>query len=209
LPVIAIHYLAVGYFKNANELLGEMLKNDPLNQGSRSFMIISLGLMGDIQRAEEENKRAKALLGNKFDSNSPAITCIRLATKDTLSRDEIAYSNPVFHTIKEYIDSPKICVAELRRLYFNEVDLSPVSLHGILLGAAYFGDHEFAVTVLEKTISINADDILFFWLPVFHEVRQTPRFKALVKRMGLVDYWNRFGWPDICRPLDNGDFMCD
>jgi len=209
MPVIAIHYLAVGYFRNANELLGEMLRNDPLNQGNRTFIIMSLSLLGDAQRAEEENKRAKALLGSEFDANVPMITYVRLGTKNILSRDEIAFSNPVFHTIKEYLDSPKEGLAELHRLYIDEHNLSVVSLHGALLGAAYFGDLEFAVTVLEKTIDINAESICLCWLPVFHEVRQTPRFKALVKKIGLVDYWNKFGWPDICRPLDNGDFKCD
>jgi len=42
-----------------------------------------------------------------------------------------------------------------------------------------------------------------------HEVRQTPRFKKFVKDIGLVDYWNKFGWPEICHQLDNGDFECD
>jgi hypothetical protein len=41
------------------------------------------------------------------------------------------------------------------------------------------------------------------------EVRQTARFKKLVIEIGLIDYWNEFGWPDICRPLKNGDFECD
>jgi hypothetical protein len=41
------------------------------------------------------------------------------------------------------------------------------------------------------------------------EVRQTPQFKDFVKDIGLVDYWNKFGWPDTCHPLANGDFVCD
>jgi hypothetical protein len=42
-----------------------------------------------------------------------------------------------------------------------------------------------------------------------HKVRQLPRFKEFIRNMGLVDYWNKFDWPDICRPLENGDFECD
>ena len=36
------------------------------------------------------------------------------------------------------------------------------------------------------------------------EMRQLPRFKKFIKEIGLFDYWNKFGWPDICRRLDNG-----
>ena len=35
-----------------------------------------------------------------------------------------------------------------------------------------------------------------------------PRFKDVVKRMGLVDYWKKHGWPDRCRPKGEDDFEC-
>jgi len=44
---------------------------------------------------------------------------------------------------------------------------------------------------------------------MIREVRQTARFKTLVKKIGLVEYWNKFGWPDICHQLNHGDFKCD
>lgn len=48
------------------------------------------------------------------------------------------------------------------------------------------------------------------WLPAFHiEAVHEVRPKQLVKEIDLVDYWNEFGWPDICHPLDNGDFVLD
>jgi len=31
----------------------------------------------------------------------------------------------------------------------------------------------------------------------------------ITEKIGLVDYWNKFGWPDICHQLDGGDFECD
>jgi hypothetical protein len=34
-----------------------------------------------------------------------------------------------------------------------------------------------------------------------------------LKRRNVVKvgaaYWNKFGWPDMCHKLDNGDFECD
>jgi tetratricopeptide (TPR) repeat protein len=35
-----------------------------------------------------------------------------------------------------------------------------------------------------------------------------PRFKDVVTRMGLVDYWKKHGWPDRCRAKGEDDFEC-
>ena len=75
--------------------------------------------------------------------------------------------------------------------------------------AAYFGDPEFAMEAYEKAVSMCGTNLYKIWLPVMREVRQLPRFKEFVREIGLVDYWNKFGWPDICHQLDNGDFECE
>ena len=75
--------------------------------------------------------------------------------------------------------------------------------------AAYFDDPEFAMDAMERACSLKISSAGFLWYAVFHEVRQIPRFKKLMRKIGLVDYWNKFGWPDICHKLDNGDFVCD
>ena len=39
--------------------------------------------------------------------------------------------------------------------------------------------------------------------------RQDPRFARLVEKLGYVDYWKEFGWPDgKCSPLGNA-FVCE
>jgi hypothetical protein len=67
---------------------------------------------------------------------------------------------------------------------------------------------------MEKSVGIDLSrkDVSVMWtiwLPHMVEVRQLPRFKKFVKDIGLVDYWNQFGWPDLCRPVGDGDFVCD
>jgi len=48
--------------------------------------------------------------------------------------------------------------------------------------------------------------------PLWHEayapVRQTERFKALVKRLNLPEFWRARGWPDLCHPVGTDDFTC-
>jgi len=75
--------------------------------------------------------------------------------------------------------------------------------------AAYFGDPDLAMNAMEKVLSSNALMGHQMWVPVMRDVRKLPRFKEFVKKRGLVDYWNKFGWPDICHQTDGGDFKCD
>lgn len=47
----------------------------------------------------------------------------------------------------------------------------------------------------------------FLWLPELLPLRQDPRFQAVSRRMGLFDYWRRYGPPDRCE-LQGGVLIC-
>jgi len=47
------------------------------------------------------------------------------------------------------------------------------------------------------------------WHPSYAQLRKTERFKNLVRKAGIVDYWRSRGWPDLCRPMGLDDFVCD
>jgi len=46
------------------------------------------------------------------------------------------------------------------------------------------------------------------WHPDYAPVRKTERFKALMRKVGLVEYWRAKGWPEQCRPTTGDDFEC-
>jgi TolB-like protein/tetratricopeptide (TPR) repeat protein len=45
------------------------------------------------------------------------------------------------------------------------------------------------------------------WEPQLTHLRNHPRFHQIARRIGLLDYWEERGWPDLCRPRDDG-FVC-
>jgi len=48
------------------------------------------------------------------------------------------------------------------------------------------------------------------WQSAYAPVRKSERFKALVRKAGLVDYWRaKSRWPDWCRPVSTDDFVCE
>jgi TolB-like protein len=54
-----------------------------------------------------------------------------------------------------------------------------------------------------------ASGVRDIWLPEYAPLRKTEHFKAFMRTAGVVDYWRERGWPDLCRPLGNDDFVCD
>jgi hypothetical protein len=171
--------------------------------------VATLALLRDTQGVEDENERCKVLFGDEWKTASHGIAFHRLGTGDPVSSDEIEYSNPIFDAAKVYLDSPKEGLATLHQLYSDENNLSEVDITNISILAAYFGDPEFAMDAMEKGININTRGLFKIWYPVMKEVRQLPRFKELMREIGLVDFWKEFGWPDLCHPVGDDDFECD
>ncbi len=207
--LITPYYLSVGKFTKASELLREMRKNDPIDPSIGAWYCYTWGLLGKRHLAEEEYERSNEMsLGEYSYFYDRVITAIRLGSGDTLSRDDIVSKDLIDIKLMEYIDSPEKGLFELHRIYNSDKNLSSVSLHSISVWAAYFGDPDLAIDSMEKGARISAD-IMSFWLPVLKEVRLRPQFRDLMKEIGLVDYWKEYGWPDLCRPVSDDDFVCD
>ncbi len=72
------------------------------------------------------------------------------------------------------------------------------------LDAAYEMIEQFLDRRLETTGAVEWSEI---WAPEMSPFRQDPRFGALAARLGLVDYWRRYGPPDECAVTD-GSLSC-
>jgi adenylate cyclase len=202
------HYLAVGYINKIKEILEEARKNDPFNKDIRGWYISILAYLDEIQLAEKEYERGKAMFLNDWPVGDIFIYQARIATGNLKSSDT-TMSWETTNVAKKHLDSPKEGLTSLYRLYNDKKNLDASTIIEFSQWAAYFGDTDFALDTLTKAIDFNSETISYVWVPIMKEVRKTPRFKKFVKEIGLVDYWNKFGWPDICHKLDNGDFVCD
>lgn len=106
-------------------------------------------------------------------------------------------------------------VAALRRLESEVpfVDLLQSSGPLLIVLYAMAGDLDGAYGVahraLEEHLRNNFVGTNWFaiWLPSMQPFRQDPRFSALVRRLGLPEYWNVHGPPDGC-VLQHNDITC-
>ncbi len=53
------------------------------------------------------------------------------------------------------------------------------------------------------------NEIGSLWHLSYKPLRPTERFKALIRSIGVVDYWRAKGWPEWCRPVGADDFACE
>ena len=89
-----------------------------------------------------------------------------------------------------------LAIADARKAY--EQEGGPYRL---IHSLATFGRKEEAIQVLLSTDPKRSHGIIahFFRRPAMREVRRDPRFVAIAKRYGLIDYWTATGrWPDYC-----------
>ncbi|HTE34484.1 MAG TPA: hypothetical protein VK666_29095 [Chryseolinea sp.] len=66
------------------------------------------------------------------------------------------------------------------------------------------GDMDGVISYLDVT-----EALLDGLRPNRSEIRKLPGFRKFVKEKGLVGYWNKYGWPDVCSAVGDDDFKCD
>jgi hypothetical protein len=62
-------------------------------------------------------------------------------------------------------------------------------------------------------IPLGAHDLLpfpvLFWGDGYARYRQSPQFKAYIRKSGVYDYWLEVAFPPQCRRVGTEDFACD
>ena len=51
--------------------------------------------------------------------------------------------------------------------------------------------------------------MFWMWAPDLQLWRQSDSFRDRVRESGMLAYWQKHGWPDLCRPLAADDFECE
>ena len=101
------------------------------------------------------------------------------------------------------LDTPDQALAELRRAYEASGAGDPNQRRNIGLWAGYFGNPVLAFTAMRAAIDEQGGLAAYLWLPQLAEMRRLPEFKAYMREIGMVAYWQKYDWPRrFCRPLN-------
>ncbi len=114
-------------------------------------------------------------------------------------------SGAMNRSLVSFMDTPARAAAAIR-----EAAVTASSSEKAVLAqwAAYYGEPALALELLEDaTPHLSRPTLL--WMPLMSDVRKLPEFRALVQRLGFVDYWRNYRWPQSCRPIDTREFVCE
>jgi TolB-like protein len=203
----------VGRTEEAIERYREIVRSDPLMTNEMSHFALDSARRFDEAQAEFERIR-------KLD-NDPAVgeyfRLLRLMAQGDRDAIKAQFERylaldhdymPIHAEIFTLLDQPDAALALIRKAFDEPFYQDASHMSGIAQIATFFGDDELALRALRLAyLEMRGVTVVVIWHPLFARVRQAEGFKALVRDLGLHDYWRTTGhWADFARPLGDDDF---
>ena len=220
----------------AEQLFNKALSLDPENANVLDGYGIRIGAAGRIQEALPVLQRARSLepflpqslqRASTFlwlmGENDEAITVAKQlrpalgAPLLSMFYASMARFNEAADALKEMATAEKAYAAEaaqlLHRVASNQSIAGPLpslprELQFVYL---YTRSPEQALDNLQRAADSEYVEGFygdFVWHPSYAVVRKSQKFKAIVRKLGFVEYWRAKGWPPQCHPTTGDDFEC-
>jgi TolB-like protein len=213
--------VSVGKIEQGLAVAERVRREEPLDTFYRTNMLLVYEIAGDFERAEEEMQqlllapggRTPALLGTSISRALSQRDAVKLDAALTAISELGDDAAAAMRKNRSMLEDPGEARRELRRtLERLKGQPSVYGVDGVALWAAWFDDEELALDAME-TLSRQGNIFenwgFALWRPIFKNVRGNPRFKTLVRDIGLVDYWRASGdWGEFCKPVGKDDFEC-
>ncbi|HTV80372.1 MAG TPA: TIR domain-containing protein [Steroidobacteraceae bacterium] len=209
-------WLMAGRVRDAIPLLESARGLDPLLIGNANVLQGAYTVAGCEAEAEAEYLRSTSLEGDREGLEETALLrAFGRGDPQPLIQAQLhrflAASGPRLPVMQELVavlDRPDVAVTLLRQAFANPACQDSTQQFKIAVWAAQFGDVDLALAAAHRAYVDGRSLILsLMWYPAYRRVRQHPRFKELLRDLGLVEYWRRSGhWGDFVRPAGESDF---
>lgn len=200
--------VAEGFFEEADQLLGKHSGGKSAAPMHRMNVHIALKQV-DAAHVQAERLHPEA---RKF---SRLTIALNFGTADDVRTaiEALPQGTPdyamLYEPLLEFWGSPAEARTFLLELAADSSRKWPYKYETIATWLAYLGDPDSAFEVFLQELTFTSVRYGSLWFPVLSDVRQLPAFKDFAQSVGLVDYWNSYGWPGFCRPVDEMEFVCD
>ena len=220
MSVDTIVLLNTGRVREAVPRVRQRRETDPLSLNASYGWQIMLTLAGRADDAEAEYVRSRSLSGEHGLVESMALMrtmSSRAADPATVRAHLVALSNDQ-GPISAFRDAVigdlghrEAALTTLRRLFADPATQTAGAMLWLAAFADYFDDADLALAALRRSyVDLGGTNVGMLWRPYRNPLRHDPRFKDIVRDLGLVDYFRATGsWGDYCRPTPGGaDFEC-
>lgn len=206
-----------GYHERGIALLDHALAIDPMMPNVVRWRGIMYMYAGDLDRAEQYLKRARStglsiadreLAFIAFDRGDAAMAMRQWpdGSRDLLldlpPGNADIFAGGMFGDAAAKARAMAVLDAYLAKPHAQVSGQIPVVM--ILLGQP-----RRALELLRTMrISDSSDIFAQIWSPLGKPIRALPEFPALLKEKGLVELWDKYGPPDLCKKNATGDYVC-
>ena len=200
----AEHLGAAGHFRESLINALKALELDPFNAGANTVAADAYALNGDRANAEKY-ARAAIDLGNPWAIYGLVFLRIDAGDLDVAERTVETEITSVDQLHRETITRYIAAVRDPRyaESWFAWVrDNLPENSVIMAVDNIRFGRTDKAIEMLDG-IQPVANAWIDLWKPVAEPIRRHPIFAGMLTHSGLVEYWEEYGWPDLCSR--NGD----
>ncbi len=208
----ALMYL--GYFQQAVELSERALEVDPESAVLELIMGNAYWAMHDLESAQFHFRRSENLGGLTAVLNRAAIDLERGRTlsasldfAEHLFAFEFITEAEVRPFAQFLLDAINHSVAVDDRV--SEFPAPASDSDFVIVLRLFAGETEKALKAIEADVDRDKDTFVKIWSDIQPAPRHHPYFKIFVRNTGMLDYWLANGWPDVCRPLADDDFVCN
>ena len=210
LDTIAQQMAEVGYFREMLELSERAVSLDPLVAIYRNTYARALAKMGDYDRAIDEYETAielDPLL--RFPLGNLALLYGYLGNIDDMSAtilkgiDSGAFPESLR---KGFLELPELVGDQDAARAWIESD--PQARNSPSAWLAIVDDQEAAMDALIRRWGNEFRSENFLFPRQVKFIFSDPRWKAQIRREGILELWRSRGFPEWCRPLDEDDFEC-
>jgi TolB-like protein len=193
------------------DIFEEAQAAEPQNQLYYRALAFVLEGLGERARADEVYESGVRFGGDNVEGSAMLNQRMHwLVGRNELDRArDIGIADPFNAAMLASVDTPEEARGELRRAYDATVAGNPNRRRDIGLWAGHFGDPALALEAMRAAIDEQSGQMQYVWLPQLAPMRRLPEFKAYLRDIGMVAYWQKYGWPPVCRRLDERDFECD
>ncbi len=191
------------------------LRVDPLALFASFYLQWQLDLAGRDEEAEAEYARSKDLPGDRAAIEWRAMTRMWARRDDARAKQRLiaAFGHdttfmPCHPQLAQVLDEPEKALAIIHAAFDDPRYQDGSRLGTLAHWAERYGDRDLAFRALRRGyVEMHGQTVIDIWMPVFAELRRDPRFKALVRDLGLYDYWRKSGkWGEHARPVGDDDF---